>query len=278
MHRRAETPLLLAAGAVFTALWCWSAPLHAAEPAFDPFVALPARILDGTGVTMRVNAIPDNKYSTKGTQVSVEPLELFVFKRIKMFSLGLLLPLSINPDRSTDDFVVQMISFDINGMATDGKIFRLCSGARMDFALNAGISDPNYPGRETTHTFKTYINSAVRFGGFSPQLNIMWHYAFRTKPYSGAWYQDAANGFAIDVVFPYYFEREKLAIMIEFNFDRDIDHGHTQALVTPGIRFKPHPQWHFGLAVAVPVLDTRFTTGTGIGVITNFMYEFEGKP
>jgi hypothetical protein len=246
----------------------------AAEPAYDPFIAYPARILDGVGATIRFNSLPDTKMSSKGTQVSVNPLEAFVYKRIGPFSLGARIPMEINPDRSRDDFVLQVMTLDISAQATDGKVLRLYSGARIDLALNAGISDPKYPDRTVSHAFKTYLAAAVRFWGFSPQVNLMWHFPFRSTPYNGLWYQNSANGFTVDIVLPYYFEKEKVCVMLELNIDRDIDYGRTHFLVTPGVRFKPHIRHHFGVAAAIPAADDRFTSETGIGIITTYMYEF----
>jgi len=242
---------------------------------FDPFVATPARLSDGAGVTLRLNSIPDSNKSALGTQVSVEPLELSAYKRFGPVSAGGRPPLSFNPDRSTDDAVLQVLTLDIRAAAAERDSWRLYGGTRFDAALNAGITDPAATGREVSHTLSPYAVTGLRFDDFAPQLCVAWHHAFETKTYAGAWYADASRGFTLDAVLPYHFPEEKLTVFVELSYDRDTDHGRNRGFVTPGVRFLPAALWHFGLAVAVPVLDEVFADATGIGVILGGGYEFQ---
>ncbi|MBI5529595.1 MAG: hypothetical protein HY897_24985 [Deltaproteobacteria bacterium] len=242
---------------------------------FDPFVAAPARLLDGAGAMLRLNSIPDSNKSALGTQVSVEPLELSAYKKFGPVSAGVRVPLSFNPDRSADDAVMQVLTLDVRAAAVERDSWRLYGGARFDAALNAGITDAAATGRGVSHTLAPFAIAALRFGAFAPQLNVTWHHAFETKTYAGAWYADASRGFAVDAVLPYHFPEEKLTVFVELSYDRDIDRGKNRGFVTPGVRFLPAKIWHFGLAVAVPVLDEAFADATGIGVILGGGYEFD---
>ena len=241
--------------------------------AYDPFVAAPARLSNGVSALFRFNSLPDTRMSALGTQVSIDPFELSAYKKVGPVSAGVRLPISWNPDRSTDDTILQVVSLDVRAAALEHS-FRLYGGLTFDAALNAGAADNKFPNRTVAHTLTPYVITAYAAGRFVPQIDVAWHQAFETKAYAGTFYKDAAKGFALDLVLPYYFPDERLTVLVEFNYGRDTDHGRNRGWVTPGVRFLPAPHWHFGLAVAVPVMDEAFADATGIGVITAGGYEF----
>ena len=246
-------------------------------PEFDPFVAIPDRLQDGIYASIRFNSIPDNSVSAKGTQVSVNPLELQVYKKFKWFAPGISIPAAFNPDRSPDDYVLPYIRVDARFGAFENDSFRLCAGVYADIALNVGIKDtPSFPNRDISTTFFPYVLFAYRIAGFSPQINVMWHQPIKVVNYApgGLWYQDTAQGFSVDVVVPYHFKNERVTVMVEFNLDRDTSHGISRAFVTPSVRFFPAKSMHFGFAMPVPVLDNAFTQSNGFGLMGSFGWEF----
>ncbi|MFA6033736.1 MAG: hypothetical protein WC889_12620, partial [Myxococcota bacterium] len=153
----------------------------AGDASFDPFVATPARLRDGVGGSIRLNSIPDTSTAKKGTQVSIDPLEVHFYKKLGRFSLGLELPVAFNPDRSKDDYVLQVVSLDMRTGVYESERFNFYAGVRVDFGLNLGISDPNFPDRDVATTFMPYVLFRVlAVGGFAPQFNLYWHQTLKS--------------------------------------------------------------------------------------------------
>lgn len=211
--------------------------------------------------------IPD-KLGYKGSQTTITPLLISGNYSLNDLYFGVVLPMIVNPDDSTDDIMLNTILLD-TGYNYYIDQSRLTLGIQFTPALNLGSNKVN----DLSNTLSCYLGITTGIiENLSYILSIQYYHSLEDKRrYTGLYITRANSGFSIEMKLEYLFLKEQIAVLSDLLLYRDISNGVSNIYISPGVKFVLSDSDTINTTLSIPVYDKRFTDKFGSGL--NLYYD-----